>query len=241
MNTERYHLPKDWVAAIEPHIDLRSRVDSLLQTVTEAYKSDSILPEKDLVFRAFYDTPYQSVKVVILGQDPYPTRGHAMGLSFSVPDGIPIARSLQNIYKERSADLGIPISTSGDLTYWAEQGVLLLNTILTVKEGRPESHKHIGWSSLTIPAIKSLNDSDRPIVYLLWGKKAQAYKQYIDETKHTIIESSHPSPLGATKTDHPFIGSRCFSRANDALIANGRSPIDWNNESIPKSKDVNPL
>lgn len=220
-------MPQDWGTAVDPYLTSSMDLHKLFLDVMEEYNTHSVLPAKDQVFNALYQTPYDKVKVVILGQDPYPTKGHAMGLSFSVPNGIPIARSLQNIYKERQSDLGIPVDASGDLTHWAQQGVLLLNTVLTVREGIPDSHKNLGWQQLTIPLIQSLNDREEPIVYLLWGAKAQAFKPYIDLDKHFVIESSHPSPLGATKTAHPFIGSRCFSRANEVLQQSGQTLIDW--------------
>lgn len=229
MTNPTLKMPTDWGTAIAPYIE-PDKLQTLFANVTTEYQQQSILPQPEKVFNALEKTSYKDVKVVILGQDPYPTKGHAMGMSFSVPNGIPIARSLANIYKERETDLGIPVSSSGDLTYWAQQGVLLLNTVLTVREGQPDTHKGIGWQDVTVPIIKSLNDSDHPIVYILWGRKAQVFKEHIDLSKHYVIESSHPSPLGATKTAQPFIGSRCFSRTNTLLEETGQQPVDWNTE-----------
>lgn len=225
-------LPADWSKAIDPFITDSQQLHQLFLNVTDKYSEESVLPDKSLVFNALDQTPYNDVKVVILGQDPYPTKGHAMGLSFSVPNGVKIARSLSNIYKERLSDLGIPMSTSGDLTPWTKQGVLLLNTVLTVKEGIANSHRKLGWHTLTTPIIQSLNNSKTPIVFVLWGAGAHEFKPFIDTEKHDIIECSHPSPLGATKTDQPFFGSRCFSRTNELLQQNGLTPIDWSNEPL---------
>lgn len=222
-------LPNDWADAINSITPNSQPLSKCLVNVAHRYHTESVLPAKDQVFNALKLTPWANVKVVILGQDPYPTKAHAMGLSFSIPESAKMSRSLKNIFKEREADLGIPINDSGDLTRWAEQGVLLLNTILTVKEGKPESHKSLGWQAFTTPMIQSLNQRDDTVVFLLWGNKAQHYAKYIDDTRHVIIKTSHPSPLGANTTNQPFTGSRCFSRANDALVSAGETPIDWNN------------
>ena len=192
--------------------------------ILNLYDSDIIYPPKDHIFNALKLTPYNNVKVVIVGQDPYHGEGEAHGLSFSVQDGIKIPPSLQNIYKELKNDLGIEIAKTGDLTKWAEQGVLLLNSVLTVKKDIPASHKGIGWEPLTDYIIRKLNSSNKPIVFILWGNFAKSKKVYITNPKHLIIESAHPSPFSA---NYGFFGSRPFSRTNTFLEQNKIQPIDW--------------
>lgn len=192
--------------------------------ILNLYDSDIIYPPKDYIFNALKLTPYNNVKVVIVGQDPYHGEGEAHGLSFSVQDGIKIPPSLQNIYKELKNDLGIEIAKTGDLTKWAEQGVLLLNSVLTVKKDIPASHKGIGWEPLTDYIIRKLNSSNKPIVFILWGNFAKSKKVYITNPKHLIIESAHPSPFSA---NYGFFGSRPFSRTNTFLEQNKIQPIDW--------------
>lgn len=188
------------------------------------------MPAPDEVFNAFKFTPYDKVKVVILGQDPYPTPGNPMGLSFSVKPGVKIPASLRNIFKERQSDLGIVPSESGDLTAWAKQGVLLLNATLTVYAGQPNSMSNIGWQQFTDEAIQTLNQraKTQPIVYILWGRNARNKTRLIDTNNPNIliIESSHPSPLSAR---YSFFGSKPFSRTNNFLVAHGATPIDWQN------------
>lgn len=202
------------------------------QTVDQAYDTQTkqVLPAPNEVFNAFEFTPYDKVKVVILGQDPYPTPGNPMGLSFSVKPGVKIPASLRNIFKERQSDLGIAPSESGDLTAWAKQGVLLLNATLTVYAGQPNSMSNIGWQQFTDEAIQSLNQraKTQPIVYILWGRNARNKTRLIDTNNPNIliIESSHPSPLSAR---YSFFGSKPFSRANNFLVAHGATPIDWQN------------
>lgn len=184
----------------------------------------SILPPKDFIFRAFELTPFSETKVVILGQDPYPTDGHAQGLAFSVSNNTqPLPKSLQNIFKELEDDVGVK-RTNGDLTDWAQQGVLLLNTSLTVVEGAPASHSDIGWSALTGQAIRALSEHKNNLVFILWGKHAQQKGMCIDRNKHLVIESSHPSPLSA---HNGFFGSECFSKTNAYLKRNNISTIYW--------------
>ena len=177
------------------------------------------------IFNAFKLTDYNDVKAVILGQDPYHGKGQAHGLCFSVKRGIKPPPSLINIYKEQKADLGIdqPFD-SGDLTKWTKQGVLMLNTVLTVREASPNSHKGMGWEQITDKVIKLLNDREKPVVFILWGANARAKKSLITNPNHLIIESAHPSPFSAY---NGFFGSRPFSRTNEFLIKTGQSPIDW--------------
>lgn len=184
----------------------------------------SILPPKDFVFRAYQLTPFSETKVVILGQDPYPTVGHAMGLAFSVTSTTrPLPKSLQNVFKELEDDIGVK-RTNGDLTDWAEQGVLLLNTSLTVVEGVPASHSNIGWSALTSQTIRALSEHKEHVVFILWGKHAQQKGMIIDRNKHLVIESAHPSPLSAYTG---FFGSECFSKTNAYLNRNNITTIHW--------------
>ena len=183
-----------------------------------------VFPEEKNVFNALELTPFESVKVVILGQDPYHGFGQAHGLSFSVQKGIPLPPSLKNIYKELQEDIGGELPTEGDLTHWAKQGVLLLNTVLTVEEGNANSHKGMGWERLTNRLIESLNELNHPVIFILWGKPAQDKEKLIINLNHIILKAPHPSPLSAYRG---FFGSKPFSRVNDILIQQGQSPIRW--------------
>ncbi|WP_207493980.1 uracil-DNA glycosylase [Aridibaculum aurantiacum] len=183
-----------------------------------------IYPPGQLIFNAFNTTPFHKVKVVILGQDPYHGPGQAHGLSFSVPKGVKPPPSLVNIFKELKADVGMPIPTSGDLTSWAQQGVLLLNAVLTVRAGEPASHATLGWTEFTNTVIQKLSDSRSGIVFMLWGRYAQEKQVLIDETKHHVLKAAHPSPFSA---DKGFFGCKHFSRANQLLVKQGVEPIDW--------------
>ena len=183
-----------------------------------------VFPEEKNVFNALELTPFESVKVVILGQDPYHGFGQAHGLSFSVQKGIPLPPSLKNIYKELQEDIGGELPTEGDLSHWAKQGVLLLNTVLTVEEGNANSHKGIGWERLTNRLIESLNELNHPVIFILWGKPAQDKEKLITNPNHIILKAPHPSPLSAYRG---FFGSKPFSRVNDILIQQGQSPIRW--------------
>ncbi|MGI6155477.1 MAG: uracil-DNA glycosylase [Enterococcus lemanii] len=196
-----------------------------LQTfVNEEYQSQTIYPKKENIFRAFQQTDFDQVKVVILGQDPYHGPNQSHGLAFSVQPGVKIPPSLRNIFKELENDLGIPPATCGDLTAWASQGVLLLNTVLTVRAGEANSHRKKGWEVFTDAVIQQLNARQQPIVFILWGKPAQQKVAMIDTGKHVIIQSVHPSPLSASRG---FFGSKPFSRTNEALISLGEKPINW--------------
>lgn len=191
---------------------------------TEKATKAVIYPPGSLIFNAFEQTPFDKVKVVILGQDPYHGPQQAMGLSFSVPDGIQPPPSLMNIYKELKNDIGMPIPRTGNLTPWAKQGVLLINAILTVRANEAASHSKIGWMHFTDAVIRKLSDEKKGIVFLLWGKFAQEKQVLIDETKHHVLKAAHPSPLSA---HNGFWGCKHFSRANEILIKQGLEPIDW--------------
>lgn len=184
-----------------------------------------IYPPGGLIFNAFDQTPFDKVKVVILGQDPYHGKGQAHGLSFSVQDGIKPPPSLVNIFKELENDIGMPIPTTGNLTCWAQQGVLLLNAVLTVRANEPASHAKIGWAEFTDAVITRLSDEKTGVVFLLWGKFAQEKQALIDETKHFVLKAAHPSPYSA---DKGFFGCKHFSKTNDILMKQGLDPIDWN-------------
>jgi len=187
----------------------------------ETAAGNGYLPAGTDVLRAF-TYPFDQVKVLIVGQDPYPTPGHAMGLSFSVAPGVAPPRSLQNIFTEMVDDLGVPRPTSGDLTPWSQEGVCLLNRVLTVRAGVPGSHRRRGWEEVTDRAIDALVARDRPLVAILWGRDAQALQPRLGDTP--VVRSPHPSPLSASRG---FFGSRPFSRANAMLEAQGASPVDW--------------
>ena len=197
----------------------------LTENVRNEYKNGLCFPPAKLVFNAFNLCPFNKVKVVILGQDPYHELGQAMGLSFSVPDGVMLPPSLQNIYKEIHSDLGKPIPTSGDLTRWAKQGVLLLNATLTVRAHEANSHQALGWQNFTDAAIETINTHREHIVFMLWGGFARSKKRLIDTNRHCIIESVHPSPLSANRGG--WFGQHQFSRCNAYLKQYGLGEIDW--------------
>lgn len=198
------------------------KITRFLREEREAGKT--ILPASGDILNAFDLTPLENVKVVIIGQDPYPTKGHAHGLAFSVTGGTnPLPKSLVNIFRELKDDTGI-IRTSGDLSDWAEQGVLLLNTALTVVEKAPGSHSKIGWNGLVRDVITAINTHQENVVFVLWGNHAQKYGMYIDTNKHHIIKSPHPSPLAAHRG---FFGSKPFSKVNEYLVEHNGEPIKW--------------
>ncbi len=197
----------------------------LTESVRNEYRNGLCFPPGKLVFNAFNLCPFDKVKVVILGQDPYHEQGQAMGLSFSVPEGIMLPPSLQNIYKEIQNDLGKPVPTSGDLTRWAKQGVLLLNATLTVRAHIANSHQTLGWANFTDAAIEALNAHREHIVFMLWGGFARSKKRLIDANRHCIIESVHPSPLSANRGG--WFGQHQFSRCNAYLKQQGLDEIDW--------------
>ncbi len=190
----------------------------------ERQRGVTVYPPKDRVFQAFKETPLEQVKVVILGQDPYHGPNQANGLCFSVHPGVPFPPSLLNIFKELQGDLGLPLPTHGDLSHWAKQGVLLLNTVLTVAAGSPQSHQGKGWERFTDSVIRIVNDQCEHVVFLLWGSPAKTKLPMIDQRKHTVLTSVHPSPLSAHRG---FFGCHHFSQTNQALSRHGQTPIDW--------------
>ena len=213
-----------WKEVLAPAFKRTSFLQAVTHIKAELASGSTIFPPGSLIFNAFEQTPFSAVKVVILGQDPYHGPGQAHGLSFSVPDGVPIPPSLQNIYKELADDVGGTIPTSGNLTHWARQGVLLLNAVLTVRANEPASHASIGWMDFTDTVISTLSDKKEGLVFLLWGKFAQEKQVLIDETRHFVLKAAHPSPFSAYKG---FLGCKHFSRTNAILEKQGLSPIQW--------------
>lgn len=213
----------DWDALLQDEIQ-KDYYQKLRRILASEYSKYTVYPDMYDIFNALKFTPYSQVKVVILGQDPYHEPNQAHGLSFSVRAGVELPPSLQNIYKELNDDLGIPPVASGDLTKWARQGVLLLNATLTVRRGMANSHQSIGWQTFTDRIISLLNDAPQPIVFLLWGSYARQKTALLDNPRHLILTSAHPSPLSAYRG---FFGSKPFSRINRYLTENGATPIDW--------------
>jgi uracil-DNA glycosylase len=226
------HIDKSWKEVLKNEFSQPYFLDifRFLKRETEAHKI--IFPQEQLIFNAFNQTPFDKVRVVILGQDPYHNPGQAHGLCFSVPIETKPPRSLVNIYKEIQADTGISMPLEyGNLTHWAEQGVLLLNAILTVGANDPASHAKIGWMNFTDAVIKKISENKKGVIFLLWGNFAQQKQVLIDETKHFLLKAPHPSPFSANKG---FFGCRHFSKTNELLIQQGGAPIDW--KLIPPSK-----
>lgn len=221
-------IQNDWLTPLTPEFK-KPYYAALYKKIREEYSTQQIFPPSDEIFTAFELTPLSEVKVVIIGQDPYHGDGQAHGLCFSVKPDIETPPSLVNIYKELNSDLGCYIPNNGYLTKWAKQGVLMLNTVLTVRAHQANSHRGIGWEEFTDAAIKALNEQDRPIVYLLWGKPAQTKKAMLNNPKHLILEAPHPSPLSAYRG---FFGCQHFSKTNEFLKINGLEPIDWQIENI---------
>jgi uracil-DNA glycosylase len=213
----------DWDELLKPEFQKPYFVP-LVNSVKAEYAAHPCFPPIHMVFNALRHTAYQDVKVVILGQDPYHNPGEAMGLCFSVPAGVPFPPSLENILTELSSDLGCPNPVSGDLTKWTAEGVLLLNTILSVRKNSPLSHQNLGWQTFTDHIITLLDQKDTPIVFVLWGSHARSKKILLRNPRHLIIENVHPSPLSAYRG---FFGSRPFSKINDYLVKNGVKPIDF--------------
>jgi uracil-DNA glycosylase len=220
-------LNNDWGKLLQDEHDKTYYCD-LLEKVGAEYRDHVVYPPNEYIYRALELTAYEQVRVVILGQDPYHGPNQAHGLSFSVRPGVKLPPSLRNIYKELQEDIGCPIPKHGFLEYWAKQGVLLLNSVLTVKESMPNSHRKLGWEKYTDKIISLLNDRETPVAFVLWGKHAQEKGRHIDCSKHFVLNSVHPSPLSA---HGGFWGSKPFSRCNAFLRETGQEEIDW---SIPE-------
>ena len=221
-------IANDWLEPLAPEFK-KPYYAKLYRTIREEYTTRQIFPDSQDIFNAFSLTPLSEVKVVILGQDPYHNIGQAHGLCFSVKPEVDIPPSLVNIYKELQSDLGCYVPNNGYLVKWAKQGVLMLNTVLTVRAHQANSHRGMGWEEFTDAAIRILNEQDRPIVFILWGSPAQRKKAMLNNPKHLILEAPHPSPLSAYRG---FFGSKPFSRTNDFLTQNGLTPIDWQIENV---------
>ncbi|MCM1091304.1 MAG: uracil-DNA glycosylase [Butyrivibrio sp.] len=221
-------IENDWLPALKMEFG-KPYYKELFEFVRQEYNTTQVYPPSEDIFNAFHLTPLNEVKVVIIGQDPYHEPGQAHGLCFSVKPGVDIPPSLVNIYKELQDDCGCFIPNNGYLVKWAKQGVLMLNTVLTVRAHKANSHQGRGWEEFTNAAIKALNTQDRPIVFILWGKPAQMKKSMLNNPNHLILESPHPSPLSAYRG---FFGSRPFSRTNAFLQEKGVEPIDWQIENI---------
>ena len=216
-------IESSWKAALQDQFN-QPYFEGLVAFLKAEKKAEKVVfPTGQLIFNAFEQTPIDQVKVVILGQDPYHNPGEAMGLSFSVPKGKRTPPSLVNIYKEIHADLDLPIPKHGDLTSWAAQGVFLLNAMLTVEQKKPGSHQKKGWEQFTDSVIKTISDTKENVVFLLWGNFAKGKKALIDTSKHLVLEAAHPSPLAG----NAFSGNQHFSKANDYLQKQGKTPIDW--------------
>ncbi|GAA3457089.1 uracil-DNA glycosylase [Dactylosporangium matsuzakiense] len=215
-------MPDDWRAAVSPYVD-PDVVAALSAFVVEQYNSGPVYPRKQDIYAAYKLCPLAATRVLILGQDPYIKPGQAHGLSFSVPPGVPVPPSLRNVYQEMRDDLGVEPPPSGDLTAWCRQGVMLLNAVLTVRAGTPNSHKGHGWENVTDATIRALNDRAEPVVFVLWGAAAKAKAPLITNPRHVVLRAGHPSPMNTSG----FLGSRPFSRINAALVAAGNPPVRW--------------
>lgn len=213
----------DWDDILSEEFE-KEYYQELRSFLNEEYQNNIIYPQPQYIYNALRLTSYKDTKVVILGQDPYHEPMQAHGLAFSVNKGVDIPPSLQNIYKELHDDLGCDIPSHGNLESWAKQGVLLLNTVLTVQAHKANSHKDKGWEKITDTIISKLNDKNEPVVFILWGNNARSKKKYITNSKHLVLESVHPSPLSAY---NGFFGSKPFSKTNDFLVSNGLIAIDW--------------
>ena len=213
----------DWDSILNEEFE-KEYFKEIMEFIDEEYSSKTVYPPKEEIFNAFKFTPASKVKVVILGQDPYHEEGQAHGLAFSTPEGRPIPRSLKNIFKEIEEEYGYPIPDSGCLEKWAKQGVFLLNTVLTVREGEANSHSDCGWQTFTDNVIKALNEQPQPIVFLLWGKQAEKKMELLENPNHLVLVTSHPSPFSARRG---FFGCNHFRLANEYLRKNDIEEIDW--------------
>ena len=218
----REQIPSDWQAVLS-EVLASSEFQKLELFLAEQYASSTVYPPAEDLFSALRLTPFERVKVLILGQDPYHGKGQAHGLSFSVRKGVTVPPSLRNIYKELKEDVGFQVPRHGELTQWAEQGVLLLNAVLTVREAEPNSHANQGWETFTDAIIRAVNQKAERVVFVLWGSYARKKHKLINGPQHVVLESGHPSPLSVKH----FLGSRPFSKANQALQEVGLTPIDW--------------
>ncbi|MCR5710455.1 MAG: uracil-DNA glycosylase [Bacteroidales bacterium] len=216
-------IEESWKRALAPEFEKPYFARLAAQLHAEKREGKVIYPPGPLIFNAFNLTPFDKVKVVIIGQDPYHGPGQAEGLSFSVPHGVPIPPSLVNIYREIETDLGVRLDKDGSLRGWAEQGVFLLNAVLTVEAGKPTSHSRIGWAEFTDAVISTLSEKKEGLVFLLWGNFARSKRALIDTSRHTVLEAPHPSPLARGA----FFGCRHFSKTNRILESEGLTPIDW--------------
>lgn len=217
-------LPADWIDALEGEFSKAYWAD-LQAFVAAEREAHTVYPPADEVFSAFHLTPFDQVRVFLLGQDPYHGPGQAHGLCFSVKPGVAVPASLRNMYVELKSDLGIPPAKTGHLAEWASQGMLMLNAVMTVRAGAANSHKGKGWETFTDAVIRAVSAKESPVVFVLWGAYAQKKAKLIDASRHVIIQSAHPSPLSAA---NGFFGSKPFSKINAALVATGTPPIDWN-------------
>ena len=213
-----------WKQVLKPEFSKPYFLEIVNFLRTEKMAGKTIFPPGSLIFNAFNTTPFDKIKVVLIGQDPYHGHGQAHGLSFSVQNGVVPPPSLMNIYKELQSDIGCKIANHGNLTHWAEQGVLLLNASLTVRANEPMSHSKMGWANFTDAVIRKISDEKEHVVFLLWGKFAQEKQSLIDETKHLVLKAAHPSPYSA---NNGFFGCKHFSKANEWLVRHGIDPIDW--------------
>lgn len=220
---EQVQIDPSWAALLNAEFEAPYFAD-LWAFVKSAYAQESVYPPKSMIFRAFDTCPVDAVKVVVVGQDPYHGPGQANGLCFSVNPGVPFPPSLVNIFKEIASDTGTGIPTNGDLTRWSDQGVLLLNSILTVRDGNPGSHQGHGWERFTDAVIRLLSENHEHLVFLLWGGYAQRKGAVISRKKHLVLEAPHPSPLSVYRG---FFGCRHFSLANEYLVAHGKYPVRW--------------
>lgn len=216
-------LPADWQEVLKGALQSPSFAE-LERFVARERREHTVYPPEEDMFSAFRLTPYEQVRVVLLGQDPYHGPGQAHGLAFSVRPGVALPPSLVNIFTELQSDLGLALPRSGSLEPWARQGVLLLNAVLTVRAGMANSHEGHGWEAFTDAAIAAVSRGPHPVVFLLWGRYAQRKRRLVDARRHAVLEAPHPSPLSASRG---FFGSRPFSRANHELQARGRPPVDW--------------
>jgi uracil-DNA glycosylase len=223
-NSDPYSLPDDWKRALSEYVETE-HFRNLLTKIHHEYEKHDVFPQEGTIFKAFFTTPFSKVSVVIVGQDPYHGKGQAEGFAFSVPKGVQVPPSLKNIYKEIESDLGITKDYSdGHLEEWAKQGVLLLNSILTVRANEPASHRKNGWEEFTDYVISRISEEKENVIFMLWGAYAQSKRNLIDTNKHLILESSHPSPFSAYQG---FFGSKHFSTCNDYLRSHAKDEILW--------------